>query len=458
MTAFARFRDRLQTALLARLDEHIARLSWDASRIRTEQRTRLRKLLAHASAHSPFHRARLAGIDPDRFELDDLASLPVMTKADMMDRLDDVFTDRALTPDAVERALAATAAEPVLIDDRFIAMTSGGSSGRRGVFVLDRDGLVDYLGCLCRSLVARLRAQGGPPPGGLPIAFVAAASAVHATGAAVALAVGGQLPFRFCGVPVTLRLDEITARLDAIDAPALYGYPSMLARLADEKRAGRLRIAPRLITTTSETLTPALRESITDAFAAPIVDVFGSTEGLVGATPPGEPIHAFNTDTCIIELVDRDHRPVPDGEVSDSILITNLSNLVQPLIRYELTDRFTRQPPAVEHGHLRATVEGRTDDVLRYADIAIHPLVVHSVLVTVPAVLDYQIRQTPRGVEIVTVAADAIDPEHLVRRLSQALAAAGLVDPEVQIRRQAALERDALTGKVRRLVPLPASR
>ena len=57
-----------------------------------------------------------------------------------------------------------------------------------------------------------------------------------------------------------------------------------------------------------------------------------------------------------------------------------------------------------------------------------------------------------------TASADAIDSEGVVRRLSHALAAAGLVDPEVQMRRQAALERDALTGKVRRVVPLPASR
>jgi phenylacetate-coenzyme A ligase PaaK-like adenylate-forming protein len=56
------------------------------------QRARLRRLLAHAVAHSPLHAKRLAGIDPATFELADLPELPVMTKADMMDRLDDVFT------------------------------------------------------------------------------------------------------------------------------------------------------------------------------------------------------------------------------------------------------------------------------------------------------------------------------------------------------------------------------
>jgi phenylacetate-CoA ligase len=46
---------------------------------------RLRALLARAIDGSPFHAARLAGIDPARFELADLPQLPVTTKAQMME-------------------------------------------------------------------------------------------------------------------------------------------------------------------------------------------------------------------------------------------------------------------------------------------------------------------------------------------------------------------------------------
>ncbi len=68
----------------------------------------------------------------------DLSALPVMTKTQMMDALDDVFTDRRLSRGAVESALAATAAEPVPILGDYIALASGGCSGWRGVFLLDR--------------------------------------------------------------------------------------------------------------------------------------------------------------------------------------------------------------------------------------------------------------------------------------------------------------------------------
>ena len=45
------------------------------------------------------------------------------------------------------------------------------------------------------------------------------------------------------------------------------------------------------------------------------------------------------------------------------MLVTNLFNRLQPLIRYELTDRFVAQPPATAHGYLRARVHGRADEI-----------------------------------------------------------------------------------------------
>src|SRR6266550_1937666 len=97
-TSWGRFRADLQAEILARTPAHLGRLSWSAEQIESAQRDGLRRLLAHAVAHSPFHRRRLAGTAVADIEPADLASLPVMTKADMMAAIDDVFTDRRLTP------------------------------------------------------------------------------------------------------------------------------------------------------------------------------------------------------------------------------------------------------------------------------------------------------------------------------------------------------------------------
>jgi phenylacetate-CoA ligase len=169
------------------------------------------------------------------------------------------------------------------------------------------------------------------------------------------------LPLRAIPVPVALPVREIVERLKALQRPLLNGYPSMLARLAAEQRAQRLRIAPMSVTMSSETLVPELRTAMADAFGAPIIDHFGSTEGLVGMTAPDDDVLVFNSDLCIVELVDAENRPVPSGVASAKVLVTNLYNRTQPLIRYELTEGFD----ASDHVHLRATVRGRADEVPR---------------------------------------------------------------------------------------------
>ena len=90
----------------------IERLGWSAPQLEELQRTRLRALLARAIERSPFHAARLAGVEASRFELADLARLPVMTKVQLMENFDDVVTDRRLTRDLVDRHITVSAAGP----------------------------------------------------------------------------------------------------------------------------------------------------------------------------------------------------------------------------------------------------------------------------------------------------------------------------------------------------------
>jgi len=459
-TTFAPWRAEANARLLAALPEHLGRARWDRPRIVAHQRTALRELLDHARRHSPFHARRLAGIDLASVEPTDLSALPVMTKTDLMAHFDEILTDRRVTREAAEAALAATGGEPIPMPGGHVALTSGGSSGQRGVFVLDTDAIVQFVASLTRGLAARIAALGGPPPGGLPVAIVAAGSAAHPTGLAAPMTAAGELPFRYLPVPATLPVPEMVDRLNALRPPMLYGYPSLLARLADEQRAGRLDIAPVAVTSTSETLTDELRATIRRGLGAPIVDSFGSTEGLVGASGPDEDVITFAEDGCIVELVDRDHRPVPPGTPSARVLLTVLTNRAQPLVRYELTDSLVAAAPAAEHGYLRARVHGRCDDVFTYGATSIHPFVLRAVLARTPQVTEYQVRQTPRGVDLDVVeareagAGPALDPADLRDRIARALTAAGLSDPLVVVHPVPALARHPLTGKLRRFVPL----
>lgn len=137
--------------------------------------------------------------------------------------------------------------------------------------------------------------------------------------------------------------------------------------------------------------------AIKGAFEVPLITQFTSTEGLVGHSAPGEAVIGFATDMCLVELVDADNRPVSIGTRSDKVLVTNLHNLTQPLIRYELTDCFTRHPGLPGWPYLNASVEGRADDVFRYGALAVDPLVIRTVMVRTPPALEYQVRQTNVG-------------------------------------------------------------
>lgn len=447
-------RHRFQTATAEALPTHLERSGWNGARIASHQCQQLRRLLGHAIAHSPYHGRRLAGVDAAAFELNHLASLPVMTKADMMANYDDVVTDRRLTRAAVEACLEESRDHPGFLDGEFHCMASGGSSGVRGVFAFAWEAAVHFALAPQRSTFRRALSE-GLPEGGLLLGFVSAPTAVHATGASAWLSDGGMGGLmRTVRAPSTLPLYEIVARLNAARPNVLAGYPSVIRLLAEEKRAGRLSIEPRSVATTSEPLTPEARAEITAAFGVAPANVFGSTEGLMGSSDPGEEAITFASDLAIAELVDEQNRPVPAGTPCAKVLVTNLYNLAQPLIRYELTDSFVEQPAARDHGHLRATVSGRSDDAFVYGGVRVHPLAVRSPLVKTPAVLEYQVRQTPGGVDLAVVATAALDQTRLAQDVALSLAAAGVADPAVTVRRVAAIDRDPRTGKARRFIPL----
>ena len=451
---FDALRATLLPAMRADQPMHQKRLEWNRAEILSHQRSALRDLLEHAMEHSPFHAQRLAGIDPASVDPDDMAALPVMTKAQMMSSFDDVVTDRRLTRTLVEQALTRTANEPVPILGSYIAYASGGSSGVRAVFVYDHVAIRQLVGSFTRGLVRRLQALGGTrPPGGIPIAYVAAGNAVHQTGSPEALTAGGTLGFHYVNVPATQPLTEVVARLNDIRPPILAGYPSMLARLAVEQEEGRLHIFPMAVTASSEPLSSEAAELIGRAFGAPLVNTFGATEGLMGSSLPNDEVIVFAEDGCIVELVDEEHRPVPPGTPSAKVLVTTLANRLQPLIRYELTDRFARLPEASDHGYLRATVECRADDAFRYGTVTVHPLVIRSVFVTTPGVTEYQVRQTGDGLDVVLVADRPVDTDVVTERLRAALDRAGVVKPHVNVTEVAELALSS-AGKLRRFVPL----
>jgi phenylacetate-CoA ligase len=456
MTDYEDLRRRHLADLGRLMPEHVQRLRWPAERLRQERRQRLRELLRVAAGSSPWHRERLAGIDPDGFEEADLAGLPPMTKDDLMANWDGVVTDRRLSLDLVEDHLAGLDSDAYLLDEVH-AVASGGSSGRRGIFVFGWSAWATAYAGFLRPAVWDRAVTPDLAAAPLRMAMVGARNATHMTSALPQTFANPQVDVaRF---PVSQPLDQIVAGLNAYQPLVLMGYPSVLALLAAEARAGRLRILPRRVTSTSEPLLPEVRRALAEAFGAPVANMYGTSEaGPVGVgcwRGPG--IHLCD-DLVIVEPVDLAGRPVPPGVRSDKLYLTALINPTLPLIRFELTDQVTfldTPCPCGSAHQLIADVEGRLDDAFSYpGGQVVHPHVFRSLLGRDRRIVEYQVRQTPAGAEVLVVG-DPADPAALGRALARELAALGLPDPAVEVRLVDRPEAQA-TGKVRRFRPLEA--
>ncbi len=441
-----------RSAFFDSLPTHFERLRWNQQQLTTHQTKRLRALLRTAVADSPFHSHRLRGLDPSGFELSDLPSLPPMTKPEMMAAYDDVVTDRRLTLETVNAHLDTVTQEPSLLLDRYVVLATGGSSGIRGVFASDINGAAQHMAAVIRAGLAGLaQAIGWPPPGPAPMAIVAAPSCIHATRGLSSLFLPGRLA-AVTFAPATLPLPDIIERVQQARPLILVGYPTVIARIADAQSRKQLDIKPLVVAVTSEQLTTDHIDRITTGLGVPPTNSYGTSEGLMGTAAPGSDTFEFASDLAIIEYVDGNDRPVPTGQTADHVLVTNLFNTTQPLIRYRIDDVMTQAAPSPDHGHERATLQGRNDDELHLGEVVVHPITIRSLLAGNPAISEFQIRRRNDNeihIDVVAADIDLHDIEHSVRT---ALTNIGAPHTAVVATAVDRITRDPETGKAKQFI------
>jgi phenylacetate-CoA ligase len=430
---------------------HAKRLRWSRSRLASERQSRLQDLLTHAIAHSPFHADRLAGIDPATFTEVQLPSLPVMTKDDLMSDFHAVVTDERLTLDVVEEHVEHVDSRPYLFD-RFRAVTSSGSSGRRGVFVYDWDEWTTL--ALMQSRPRLGTWDNGPRPSGAATASLFAGEGAHLSKVMRTFLAEVGDPMHH--LPMTLPVAEVVGGLNAAQPELLMGYPSALDLVVNEAQKGRLKIAPRYVETGGELLMDRTRASVRDLWGVEIDDAWAVVEGAYAfACRSGRAMHLAD-DLVIIEPVDLQGRPVAPGEPAAKVYLTNLYNRTQPLIRFEIADGLTVLDGICSCGsaHRRITdLTGRADFVFAYPnDVKVHPMVLRLELHDERHVTEYQVRQTAHGVWVKVVTDRPGELDEVRARLVRTLRTSGLPAPEVTVEAVDHLERLA-AGKLRQFIP-----
>lgn len=348
-------------------------------RIEAKQLKNLRYLVEKARKDSPYFRKLYAHLpETNHIKLNDL---PVTTKADLMREFDNWLTDRSLTLAQAREHMESMDNLGVPIGDLAVFRTSG-SSGEPAVIVIPSSVLEFMFGLfMARLSMKQLQIEKKLKKAGANISITGGNGHFAGVGLSQLMQhLAPRLADKITFIPAEQPIEKTVKQLNGIGQIAsIMTYPSMLAILTREKEVGRLKIEPKIFKVAGESFTSEHRKRVENAFASleyGVVDIYACTECLYMAFECDCGRQHLVEDWVILEAVDENNQPVPDGELSKTALLTVLVNHVQPFIRYDLGDcvRFYRDPCPCGSPFRSFQIEGRQATVIRVGNANLSPL------------------------------------------------------------------------------------
>ncbi|QAA76070.1 MAG: hypothetical protein BIP78_0304 [Candidatus Bipolaricaulis sibiricus] len=398
--------------------------------IRRYQWREIENLLALVRARSAFYRDLYR--HQEVRSLAEFAELPTINKATMMENFDQLNTV-GLKRDE----LVAYAVEKELAHDyfgyyagKYVVGLSSGTSGAKGIYVTPRS--------LTARLPAVFLARGGIPLRLLPFRILFLLR-VFSQGFADIRAPFISLTYLSTMTDPNVIIDRINDEQITI----LMAPPSLLRVLLPH--VGRIRVKPKRIVSYAEVLEREEKERLQRSFGCPVVEIYQTSEGPIGSACNHGTLH-INEDLMYVELLDDDGDPVTEpGEIARQVVVTNLVNTVQPLIRYEMNDLVELGGPCPCGSRFRTIgkVIGRDDDVFVFhtsdgRERPVFPdLMSRWIITSGDAIREYRVEQRSTGDLVVTVEITADGDQAsvkaaLLQRLRAEFSALGIA-PTVQV-------------------------
>ncbi len=443
----------------------------DREAVLAEQRINTQRLLRFALERCGHYRDRFRGDAASPR----LADFEPTSKTALMSDFSRVVTDAHLRLDDLRRFVEDPARVGEVYRGLYVAAHTSGSSGERGVFVIDQFGWeLGQALAICGTEIPNFR-------WGWPRALI---SPLWPLSAATVIPTGGHFAsvlmprirstwtdriVRMREIEISEPFDEIVAKINAMRPFALHSYPTMLAELANARLDGRLKARPWILTSGGEPFTPEIVARVRRAWPGIVIyDIYACTEVLSVARSCSQGRYHVNEDWVVVENVDHRYRPVPAGERGDRVLLTHLFNYLMPIVRYEMSDSVTWDDSACPCGsplaHMR--IEGRTNHTLvlpgrNGGNARLVPLPILVSFLDVPHLRTYQVVQTgPEAIEVRYVpeagASIAKVEADIDRVLRDHLRRNGADDRHVAVTcvRVEAIERDPRTHKITQVVNL----
>jgi len=346
----------------------------DRKQLETLQQERLWEILHYARTHSPYFKEKYSDL-PER---PNLAEIPVSFRSELAARFDDWVTDPEVKRSEMQAFVSDFANLGKKYRDRYAALTTSGTTSEPLMLLRDdRHGAVN--GALLKH-----RYLGGPS-----LKHVKGLKDLVDTKVCAIISNKGfhsaylsfcrmQAQFQALGkesrirlIPVDSPFNDMISQLNEFQPEMIACYPSALITLVPAKQAGILDISPQYIACSAEQLSDTNRQLLSKTFGCPVLNNYCSSEGgeIAMSCPEGH-LHV-NIDWVILEPVDENNHPVPPGTQSNGVLLTNLANFVQPVIRYRLTDRVTWHDEPCPCGLKLPFIElqGREEDILTFGSL-----------------------------------------------------------------------------------------
>lgn len=194
-------------------------------------------------------------------------------------------------------------------------------------------------------------------------------------------------------------LDRFVAEIRAFRPRMLFGYPSALSLIARHARKRGLAmdaLGVKVAFVTSERLYDEQRAAIEEVFACAVANGYGGRDaGFIAHACPQGRLH-ITAEDIIVEVVDRQGRPLPAGEAGE-IVVTHLATRDFPFIRYRTGDVgvLGGEPCPCGRGlPVLAEIQGRaTDFVVARDGTIMHGLALIYVVRDVPGIERFKILQ-----------------------------------------------------------------
>lgn len=389
----------------------------------------LQRIVGYAIRKSPFYEKTLGSQPFSTF--DEFHKLPSINKAVMMEHFSTLNTCGLPLDEVKKYALEKERNKDYLgyYQNRYVIGLSSGTSGNKGIFITPKS--------MTRRLPAVFLARSGLRLKDLPMRILFCLR-VFSQGFNDINAPFMKLHYMSTMTPV----EELIQVINDKNINILMAPPSLIRILLPYHH--EIKVKFKKIVTYAEVLFKEDQARFEEAFKTKVIEIYQASEGQIASACRLGNLH-LNEDMVYVEIYDEDGRLVREPHVTGhKMIVTNLVNFAQPLIRYEMNDMIVLDEPCPCGSHFRTVkkILGRQDDLLYFYDenhqrqVVFPDLFSRWIITETDAIREFQVIQTEIGTIRIMIDTDDVTSkkalEDRIRQELKLLDLDGTIDIEIK--------------------------